>query len=301
MCRHRYIPRALTAILTLSLLAACSSSAKSATPPATKPASSSPTTGTPATHTPTTARPVCRPAPTYVTGTTTHHLTVAGVDREFLVHMPPRPTAAMRLVVDFHGAGSNMEQQAFYSGFDPLADEGFVVATPNGVDAAIRQWRFLGTRDDVEFAKAIVRDLAENACVDPAHVYATGISSGGAMTASLACQASDVFAGFGPVAADFYVPPMCATARQRPIIIFHGTADPVVPYDGGRSAPRASPSAGRRRPQRRGRSTTAARPGPTRTRLGSRGRAVELERLHGAGRDVPHRRRRPHVARPRST
>ena len=37
----------------------------------------------------------------------------------------------MPLVVDFHGAGSNMNEQAVYSGFDPLADEeGFVVATP---------------------------------------------------------------------------------------------------------------------------------------------------------------------------
>ena len=65
------------------------------------------------------------------------------------------------------------------------------------------------------------------------------------MTASLACQASDTFAGFGPVAADFYLPPICAHARARPIIIFHGTADAVVPYDGGHvSAPTRSPVGG---------------------------------------------------------
>ena len=270
MGRHRYIPRAFTAILTLSLLAACSSSANSASPPATKPGSSSPTTATPATQTPTTARPACRPAPAYEPGTTTHDLTVAGVDREFLVRVPPHPRAAMRLVVDFHGAGSNMAQQDIYSGFDALADKkGFVVATPNGIEAAIRQWRYLGTLDDVNFAKAIIGNLAKNACVDPAHAYATGISSGGAMTASLACQASDAFAGFGPVAADFYLPQICAKARIRPIIIFHGTADPVVPYKGGQVGTSGVPVGGAEATAAAWAGHNGCTPGPTRTGLGS--------------------------------
>jgi polyhydroxybutyrate depolymerase len=184
--------------------------------------------------TPTTA-PACTPATDYPPGTTTHHLTVAGVDREFLVHLPPAPHGDMPLVVDFHGAGSNMQEQAVYSGFDPLADsEGFVVATPNGIDAATRQWRYLGTRDDVDFAEAIVDELVAHACVNPKRAFAAGISSGSAMSASLACQASDRFAGFGLVAADFYIPPLCDAAIPRPIIIFHGTDDAVVPYAGGR-------------------------------------------------------------------
>jgi polyhydroxybutyrate depolymerase len=186
----------------------------------------------------TTSKPAsapCAPGSAYKPGTTTQHLTVAGKDREFLVHLPPEPKADMPLVVDFHGANSNMQQQAIYSGFDPIADrEGFVVATPNGVDAAVRQWHFLGTQDDVDFAVAIVDELVKNACVDAQRVYATGISSGGAMTASLACQASDTFHGFGPVAADFYVPQICDKATPRPIIIFHGTDDPIVPYNGGK-------------------------------------------------------------------
>jgi polyhydroxybutyrate depolymerase len=128
-----------------------------------------------------------------------------------------------------------MRQQDIYSGFDAVADQyGFVVASPNGVDAPIRQWRFLGTQADVNFAKQLVPTLVSDACVDPAHAYAVGLSSGSAMTASLACQASATYAGFGMVAGNFYLPPICAAARQRPIISFHGTADPAVPYNGGR-------------------------------------------------------------------
>lgn len=193
------------------------------------------TSTAPATTAPTTtAAPPCTPAPEYAPGTSTHTLTVAGVERDLLVHVPPAPTADMALVVDFHGAGSDMTQQSIYSGLDPLADEhGFVVATPNGIDAAIRQWRFLGTDDDIAFARAIVAELVAHACVDPDRVVAAGISSGAAMSARLACSASDTFHGFALVAADFYNEALCGAATPRPMLVFHGTDDRVVPYAGG--------------------------------------------------------------------
>jgi polyhydroxybutyrate depolymerase len=215
-------------------LAACSSSGPSkpaapttttvATPDSDPAAATATTTATPA---------ACRLGAGYAPGTAVHRITVDGEARELIVHIPPKPEAGMRLVVDFHGAGSDMQQQDLYSGFDRLADkEGFVVATPNGAVVPPRQWRFLDP-SDIAFAKAIVSTLAANACVDRTHAYATGISSGGAMTTSLACSASDVFAGFGPVAAEFYNETYCGAAKPRPLIIFHGTADMVVPYAGG--------------------------------------------------------------------
>jgi polyhydroxybutyrate depolymerase len=147
----------------------------------------------------------------------------------------------MPLVVDFHGAGSNMTQQDIYSGFDPVADkQGFVVVSPNAADQAVRQWRFLGD-DDVAFSSALVQELVTHACVDRGRVYATGISSGAAMSTSLACRASDVYHAFGLVAAEFYSTPLCGNAKVRPIVLFHGNADPIVPYDGGAiNAPGAS-------------------------------------------------------------
>ncbi len=228
------------ASVVLLLAAACSSSAQQASQPlstlSTVSTNSSASPSTSSSLSTSTTAPVasCTPASGYGSGTAVHHVRSGGIDRAFLVHLPPRPTHRMRLVVDFHGATSSMQAQSVYSGFDALSDaHDFVVATPNGVDAAVRQWNFLGTAD-VEFAVALVHELVAHACVDGAHVVATGISSGGAMTAALACRASKTFAGFAPVAADFYVPAICDRAEQRPIVIFHGTADAVVPYGGGR-------------------------------------------------------------------
>ncbi len=218
------------AVVCAALVASCSSDSRTVTPPSATTTSSSPASTT--TTTP------CTPAFVYPIGTTHHYTRVDGLRREYLVHMPPHaqgPRPRTMLIVDFHGATSNMQQQAAYTGFDQLADANdFVVATPNATGpAAARQWNFLG-RPDIDFAIRLVHELVAGACVDPGRVFATGISSGGAMTASLACVASGTFDGFAPVAADFYNARFCGHATPRPFLIFHGTADRVVPYDGGR-------------------------------------------------------------------
>ncbi len=238
MCRR--ILAALLAISAVVALAACESdsSKSSAGPNSSTTASSTTASST------TTAAPACALGAGYTVGTTKHTLPIAGIERELLVHLPPEPVANMPLVVDFHGAGSNMVEQSIYSGFDAVADANrFVVATPNGVDAAIRQWNFLG-QDDAAFAKAIIDELVTNACVDTKRAYAVGISSGSAMSAALVCRASDRFAGFGLVAGDFYNATFCGRAARRPIVIFHGTSDAVVPYSGGRVATGGTPVQG---------------------------------------------------------
>jgi polyhydroxybutyrate depolymerase len=236
--QRSFTSRALALVALLATLAGCSRSDSADVAPDTTTAP--PTTSTtppaaPPTSTTTVAAPVaCTPGAGYEPGTARHTINVDGRPREFLVHLPPRPAERMALVVNFHGAGSDMQEQSVYAGFDALADEdGFVVATPNGVDAAIRQWRFVNG-DEHTFVRALVAELVANACVDAERVFATGISSGGAMSAGLACLASDVFHGFAPVAANFYVPAVCADATPRPIVIFHGTDDVAVPYGGGR-------------------------------------------------------------------
>jgi polyhydroxybutyrate depolymerase len=57
------------------------------------------------------------------------------------------------------------------------------------------------------------------------------MSDGGAMTSVLACTAPDKFAAFAAVAVILF----CGGKGKPPVALasFQGTADPIVPYDGG--------------------------------------------------------------------
>jgi polyhydroxybutyrate depolymerase len=138
------------------------------------------------------------------------------------------------------GTGSG---QKGISGYQAIADqEGFIIAWPNGIDQA---WNIgpcctrSRTVDDLGFAKAIVEDVKARACIDPKRVYADGYSMGGGMSHYLACNAADVFAAVAPSAFDLLAADEmpCSPARPITVISFRGTADPIVPYEGGASMP----------------------------------------------------------------
>ena len=65
-----------------------------------------------------------------------------------------------------------------------------------------------------------------------ARIYSTGLSDGALFTSLLACTMNDRFAAFAPVAG-VVMPTPCHPGRPVPIMAFHGTADPTLPFNGG--------------------------------------------------------------------
>jgi poly(3-hydroxybutyrate) depolymerase len=55
-----------------------------------------------------------------------------------------------------------------------------------------RSWVFRSA-DNVLFVDALIGWLKQNTCLDPSRLFATGLSSGGYMSLTLACQRGDVF------------------------------------------------------------------------------------------------------------
>lgn len=86
--------------------------------------------------------------------------------------------------------------------------------------------------DDVSFVRAVHGALTTRLCIDTSRVYATGHSRGGRFASRLASEMSDVFAAIAPVGGLRYPRPNNAT-RPVAVVAFHGTGDPVNPYDGG--------------------------------------------------------------------
>jgi polyhydroxybutyrate depolymerase len=170
-------------------------------------------------------------------GTITRHLSVGGVDREYLLSVPDGydPSAPAPLLFDFHGLSSNMTEQSLYTKLDQRGgDRGYVVITPNGEGAVLRHWSLMASANpDVAFVDAMLRATKRSLCIDAARVFATGISNGAMFSTLLACARPGRFAAIAPVAGVNATPVCTAGTPPVGVLAFHGTEDPIVPYAGG--------------------------------------------------------------------
>lgn len=182
------------------------------------------------------------------TGSLLYSVTVSGHMRVVIVHVPAGYTgsAKVALVFNLHGSESTARSQEKFSGMDATADaDGFIVAYPQAEiqDGGGYDWNVPGeplidgsllpasAPSDVTFLASLVTDLASRYCIDLRRVYATGVSGGGRMASQLGCDASGTFAAIAPVAGLRYPGP-CPASRAVPVIAFHGTADPIDPFNG---------------------------------------------------------------------
>jgi len=178
-------------------------------------------------------------------GDSTRSLVVAGVSRSFILHVPAAvdDNTAAALVLDFHGLGESAAKERASSPYPQTLDaEGAIMAFPEGLSGpAGAGWNVgpccVANVDDVAFARAVVAEVERLACIDTRRVYAVGVLTGGGMAHYLACHAADVFAAVAPAAFDLLQENQadCVPARPVSVVMFRGTADSRVPYDGGAS------------------------------------------------------------------
>ena len=119
------------------------------------------------------------------------------------------------------------------------ASRGLVLVFPEGVGSRWcdgREETLSGRQahDDVGFISKLIDTMVSSYGIDPTRVYATGISNGGFMSVRLAMDLSDRIAAIAPVAAQIPRALEDVTpGRPISIMIVNGTADPLVPFDGG--------------------------------------------------------------------
>ena len=171
-------------------------------------------------------------------GDSSESITVNGVRRTYVLHVPDGITGRVPLILSFHGHGGDGAQQARLTGFDALSDRyGFIIAYPDGIDRAWNDGRPVNAKgpDDLAFAGALVDDLEHRYSIDPARVYATGFSNGAVFSNYLACNQANRFAAIAPVSGPMPVvdAPNCHPQRAVSFLEISGTADPIVPFDGG--------------------------------------------------------------------
>jgi polyhydroxybutyrate depolymerase len=179
-------------------------------------------------------------------GDSNETLQVGGTSRDYVLHVPAAydGTKAVPLIIDFHPLGGSGPAERTGSPYPAQTDaEGVIMAFPSGKQGPSGgAWNVgpccVANVDDVAFAKALVTEITNSACIDPKRVYAVGFSMGGGMSHYLACHAADVFAAVAPAAFDLLEENVedCQPSRPLSVIAFRGTSDPIVPYAGGYSA-----------------------------------------------------------------
>ena len=184
----------------------------------------------------------------------------SGQKREYLLYVPrsydrTKPTP---LVISMHAAALWPATQMETSQWNKVADEhGFIVVYPSGTTlrgggtgVLPKIWAATpgaGLTADVRFISELIDTLEATYNIDSTRIYANGLSLGGGMAFALSCTLSDRIAAVGTVAAARTLPwSWCPDPRPVPMITFHGTADRMVPYNGGPSrdpfSPREFPS-----------------------------------------------------------
>ena len=167
-----------------------------------------------------------------------------GRTRDYLLYVPKRydPAKPTPLVISLHGGSMWGAAQRDMSGWNPIADrEGFIVVYPSGLGGnGPRAWRLEprpdGPSRDVIFISELIDTLEAHYNIDRRRIYANGLSNGGGMAFVLSCTMPDRIAAVGMVAPAHMLPWIACTDRHAvPMIQFHGTADPQVPYRGGRT------------------------------------------------------------------
>lgn len=154
------------------------------------------------------------------------------------------------LVIVLHGNTQTGADMITRTSWPAVAKrEHFSIVLPDGLN---RAWADLrpdtkragrtppkGT-DDVAFIVALVEKFVREGVADPKRIYITGLSNGGAMTMTMICARADLFAAAASVIINLTDESAnaCHPSRPVPMLMMNGTADPLIPYEGGRGASR---------------------------------------------------------------
>ena len=163
----------------------------------------------------------------------------------------------MPLVIVHHGYTMSGELMHDITDYQAIADaEGVALAFPDGQagpNSLGAPWNVganvcpadalpppTAEGDDFALLDYIKADISKDQCLDLDHLFATGFSMGGYFTHHIGCMRTD-FRGVAPHSGGTHSLDNCLTTT-KPIIIFHGSADPLVPP--GCDAPGALPVLG---------------------------------------------------------
>ena len=169
---------------------------------------------------------------------------IGGATRTYTAQLPETKPAP--LVIVLHGntqTGADIVERTSWP--QVAKREGFGVVFPDGLNRAWADLRGSDRRagrappdgtDDAAFIVRLAEEFVADGVADPKRIYVTGLSNGAAMTMAMICARADLFAAAASVIMNLTdeSAAACHPSRPVPFLMMNGTADPLVPYQGGR-------------------------------------------------------------------
>ena len=188
-------------------------------------------------------------------GVHTFTVTVGGLQRDYVVHVPSSydEETGLPVVMMFHGGGGTAKASMRKTGWVEKAEqERFLAVFPEGSRADPsspakfsvnpQSWNDGSNRinvgavarkaADVDFVHEMIDELCLRFKVDERRIYATGFSNGASMTFRVGRELSKTLAAIAPVAGSDWSK-QATIARPIPMSYITGTADSLNPIDGG--------------------------------------------------------------------
>jgi len=185
-----------------------------------------------------------------VPGDSNQQITVNGLLRTYILHIPPGYNSSTRvpLVFVLHGRGGDAESFKDKTGMSAKADrENFIVVYPQALgnptvwNTNLSEFSSNGV-DDVAFIRALMDKLEHDLRIDERRIYCSGFSSGAIMSYLLGAKLSHRLAAIGIAsgtvgnkADDGTIRIIPTPAEPVPVIAFHGKQDETIYYHGGGS------------------------------------------------------------------
>lgn len=166
----------------------------------------------------------------------------AGQTRYAAVHVPTGKGGVRGLpaLVHFPGLGENAYFAEQFSELFPAADQnGYLMVVPEHYGTGwqgVPGGTALPNVDDLGYVQALMDVVKSRFGADPKRLYSSGMSNGSWFSQLTACRLNTLYAAFVAVSGPLADQKNCNPGRHVPVLMFHGTTDPLVPYSGAAPA-----------------------------------------------------------------
>jgi len=170
-------------------------------------------------------------------------ITIDGLERKYILHVPESLQENASLVMVFHGYSGSATGVLDYFDLRALANQhGFLLVHPQGTidQEGYSFWQkdYSSHRklkvDDVSFITQLASYLQETYKLNKANTFISGFSNGGDLCNKLVCETQGLFKAAAPVISCLMLKTYdrCKNAQAVPILMLNGTHDKITHWAG---------------------------------------------------------------------